>query len=206
MYIVHYKKFMLLQNLMNSDEERTTKKLIQYQREFKIDGTWYNELDRISKQYGISLNSNNLKVKSKWKEYVKSKIREKINAESNEKKNNMTKLRHQKEQNFNMQQYIQNTTITRVRDLIRVKLELLDIGKNQGQENRKCFACKTEDERSEHIIECSEVHKMTKVNACKWEKEMMSDRNHLTEVYLLLKKYISMRDNENNRTTSCSEE
>ena len=108
---------------MNSDEDRTAKKLIQHQKECSIEESWYGELMRVGKKYEIELNNNNMiKTKSKWKQYVKDKIRHKITAESEEKKNSMTKLRHQKQQEFCMQQYIKETSITRIQDLLRVNM------------------------------------------------------------------------------------
>ena len=40
--------------------------------------------------------------------------------------------------------------------LMRTRLELCDIGRNQGNE-RKCKGCKQEEETIEHIMECREV-------------------------------------------------
>ena len=50
---------------MNSDDERTTKRLIQYQKEHTIDGSWYDELVKTSKEYGIIIDNDMIKVKSK---------------------------------------------------------------------------------------------------------------------------------------------
>ena len=173
---------------MYSDDDRTTKKLIQHQKEYMINGSWYGELMIISKEYEIELNNSMLKIKSKWKQYVKNKIKNKIVAESEEKRSSMPKLRHQKQQEFCMQQYIKETNIVRIQDLIRVKLELLDIGKNQGQADRQCYACKKEDETSEHIISCSKIYEITETtDIIEWNNETMSDRSQLN---------ISCRDNE----------
>ena len=199
MYIVHYKKFMLYQNLMNSDDERTTKRLIQYQKEHTIDGSWYDELVKTSKEYGIIIDNDMIKVKSKWKQYVKTKIKQKVVAESNEKKRMMTKLRHQKQQDYCMQQYIKETNIVRIQDLIRVKLKMLDIGKNQGQKDRKCYGCKKENETTEHITSCNKVQEILETTeTIKWNNEMMSDHSQLTKIYLLLQKYMKCRDDEIN--------
>ena len=192
--IVHYKRFMLYQNLITSDDERRAKRLIQYQKEFMIDGSWYEGLDIISKEYGINLNSNIIKTKSKWKTYVKSKIRAKLKTDSESKKNSMTKLRHQRKQEFCMQKYVNNTSITRIGDLLRVKLELLDVGKNQGHENRKCYCCNLENETTEHITSCSEVCEATQMDSIEWNEEMMSDRNHLQRMYQIIKRYIRIRE------------
>ena len=63
---------------MNSDDERTTKRLIHYQKEHTIDGSGYGELVNTSKEYGIIIDNDMIKVKSKWKQYVKTKIKQKV--------------------------------------------------------------------------------------------------------------------------------
>ena len=182
---------------MKSDDERTAKRLILYQKKIAIEGSWYDGIEKISKEYGIILENKIIETKSKWKKYVKTKIMQKVINESNEKKMMMTKLRHQKTQEFSMQPYIKETNINRIRDLIRVKLEMLDIGKNQGQENRKCYGCKNSDETTEHITACSEVQKILKTTTTEkvpWNDEMMSDKSHLKKIYNLVQKYIKCRE------------
>ena len=66
-------------------------------------------------------------TKLRWKNYVKKKIQNYVQRQSNEKKEK-TKLRHQKGQKFEMQEYLQEKTITRAGDLLRAKLELLNFG------------------------------------------------------------------------------
>ena len=155
-------------------------------------------MDKISQEYGIDLNSNFLSIKYKWKEYIKSKIREKVISDSEKKKNSMTKLRHQRKHDFCMQEYINNSSITRVGDLLCVKLELLDVGKNHGHEERKCHACKLEAETTEHIISCNKLYEEIQTEPIEWREEMMSNRNHLQKLYHVIKRYIKYRDASGN--------
>jgi hypothetical protein len=48
--VINYKKLMLLQNLMASNDSRTTKKLIAYQKKYGIEASWYVSVDKIGKQ------------------------------------------------------------------------------------------------------------------------------------------------------------
>ena len=131
---INYKKLMLFQNLLNAEESRMVKQLIKQQKDYNIEGSWYNQLVDICEEYQIDLeNEKILKFKQKWKIYVKKQIKLKITTKADEKKMTMKKLRHQKGQDFCMQAYIKETGIWRIRDIIRVKLELLDIGRNQGE-------------------------------------------------------------------------
>ena len=122
------------------------------------------------------------KVKSKWKQYVRTKIKQKVVAESNEKKRMMTKLRHQKQQDYCMQQYIKETNIVRIRDLIRVKLEMLDIGKNQGQKDRKCYGCKKENQgqKDRKCYGCKKENQGQKDRKCYGCKKENETTEHIT--------------------------
>ena len=91
----------------------------------------------------------------------------------------MTKLRHQKEQSYILQNYIKETNICRVRDLIKVKLELFDIGKNQGK-NRLCWGCNQVDETTEHIIACKHVKKLVRDKKSVIMNQMSDRTNYST--------------------------
>jgi len=94
-----------------------------------------------------------------------------------------------------MQPYIKETSISKVSDLLLVKLELLDIGKKQGWEDRKCYACKMVAESTEHIISCSDVYELVGGHDIKWNTDLMNNHIHLMGIFFLLKKYIRIRSN-----------
>ena len=50
-----YKKLMLYHNLMNSDEERMAKKLVEVQKESKIEQCWYAEMRKEAEEIGIDV-------------------------------------------------------------------------------------------------------------------------------------------------------
>ena len=178
---------MLYQNLFNSDKGRFARRIIMNQKEYMIQNTWYSELLLASNKYSINLTGAETKKKSEWKREVKEKIKKSIEELSNNKVMQMTKLRHQRMQKLERQQYLNETTISRVSDLLRTKLEMMDIGKNLKSNGRKCFACKVEEERTEHILVCNEIRrKITKGG--RGELRINSDRNDLTTNYQLLYK------------------
>jgi hypothetical protein len=190
--LLNYKKFMLLQNLMTSDDSRVTKNLVVYQRTFEIEASWYSNLEKNGRSYGIQMENESLiENKQAWKKHVKEQIHLKVVEKSKAKIESMIKLRHQNDQSFGMQDYIRETHIWRIRDLIRVKLELLDIGKNQGS-NRLCCGCHITDENTEHVICCEQAKKL--VGRKTPNLNAMSDRNNLLELYDYLATYIKKRD------------
>ena len=191
--IINYKKLMLLQNLRTSDDSRITKKLVAYQKEYKIEASWYVSVDEMGKQHAIQMeNEELLENKTAWKKHIKEQIHHKVTEKSRGKINTMTKLRHQKQQSFTMQSYIQETNIWRVRDLIKVKLELLDIGKNYGK-NRLCYGCKQSEETTEHIIVCKYAREFVG-GECLANLDTMSDRKNLLQLYDFISTYIERRN------------
>ena len=67
----------------------------------------------------------------------------------------MTKLRHLKGK-FERQEYSKQVGIKEASEWIRVRLEIKDIGKNQGQ-GRTCVGCGRENESTEHILQCQDT-------------------------------------------------
>ena len=112
--------------IFNHLSSRCAKQNIIYQRKYEIEASWYNNLEKIGKQYEIQMTNEELLLnKPAWKKHVKEQINRIVVEKSKKNIESMTKLRHQKDQSFIMQDYIKETNIWRIRDLIRVKLELL---------------------------------------------------------------------------------
>ena len=134
-----------------------------------------------------------------WKKHVKEKIRSSVEKKSDEMKKTMKKLRHQLNQDFRKQPYIMNTSISCVPNLLRVKLEMLDIGKNiGGDSNRICLGCKRDEEKTEHITKCHEAKALVAKDNNKINTDNMkinSEKNDLWRVYRFIKNYMNIRDN-----------
>ena len=93
-----------------------------------------------------------------------------------------------------MQEYLQETTITRAGDLLRVKLlrELLDLGKNiGGNPERLCCYCRVAKETTEHILNCNKVEDLI---TNKTGNIDMSNKNNLNKIHDCIKDYICSRD------------
>ena len=191
--ILNYKKLMLLQNLITSDDSRLTKKLIEHQKNFQVEASWYVNVKNIANEYEIDIDDeNNLEIKQRWKKYIKEKILKNIITRSERKTESMKKLRHQMKQSFSMQAYIKETNICRVKDLIKCKLEMLDIGGNHGN-NRTCYGCNRSEETTEHIINCTSTKNLIgiKNRIC---IDNMSDKSTLMKLHNFMKAYIEKRD------------
>ena len=67
----------------------------------------------------------------------------------------MAKLRHLKG-SHERSEYLKEVGIKEASDVMRIRLELKDIGSNQGQQ-RTCDGCKNEKESREHILQFEET-------------------------------------------------
>ena len=203
--ILNYKKMMLLQNLLASDDSRMAKNLIIHQKKFEVEASWYVNVNNIGKHYVIQMeNEELLNNKQAWKKHVKEQIYKNIVERSEEKIKTMTKLRHQKEQRFIMQSYIHETNIYRIRDLFKVKLELHDIGRNHGKD-RLCLGCNQAEETTEHIIACKHLKEsMEHDNPASLDK--MSDRTNLLHLHNFISTYIERRNAQEQEESSSEDQ
>ena len=79
----------------------------------------------------------------------------------------MKKLRHQRSQEFQRKNYLLETAISEATDIIRMRLEMNDIGNNQGR--KRLCRCGEGEETAEHIVNCITVARNMKAKILiKW--------------------------------------
>ena len=66
----------------------------------------------------------------------------------------MRKLRHLRQSKFEQKQYLKEATSSEAADILRMRLEMFDIGNNQGR-SRICIC--GQPESLEHIVTCRKV-------------------------------------------------
>ena len=75
-------------------------------------------------------------------------------------------------------------------EFIRVRLEMKDIGKNQGQ-GRTCAGCSRETESTEHIMKCQETSDMIGIKGdLMWINGKVEELRKITN---FINKYIEKR-------------
>ena len=74
--LLTYKKLMLYHNLINSDDDRIGKIIVEAQENSGLDGCWFYEVKMEAEEVGIELKKDQVKgkMKSRWKREVKKKI------------------------------------------------------------------------------------------------------------------------------------
>ena len=180
---------MLLQDIVQSDKERLGKKIVESQKKDKEE-SWYSETE-VCKGYEIEIEKAELVKKKDWKRMVKEGIKKKIEKEMTIKEQEMRKMRHQVGDKFERKLYVKEMGVGEVAEIMRTRLELWDIGNNQGK-NRKCVC--DEKETVEHIMECEEIRSvMVKNNNKEWLRETRETWK-LKEITRWIKEYIERRD------------
>ena len=72
---VNYRKLMLYHRIVNSDDGRTIKKILEHQKRYDREGTWYHDVKRLCIMYGIKGDVSNT-LKSQWKRRLKAKYKQ----------------------------------------------------------------------------------------------------------------------------------
>ena len=91
-------------------------------------------------------------------ELDKKRLQKEIEEKLYQKRREMTKLQHLKGSHERIE-YLKEVGIKEASDIIRIRLELKDIGSNQGQQ-RTSAGCRNEKESTEHIMQCKETWEM----------------------------------------------
>ena len=149
-----YKKLMIYHTLINSDEERTAKKVVIIQEILKHEQCWYGNVRTEAENIGIKLNRNRLlgMKKSNWKKFVKKKIQEAFQKEFEEKKKCMKKLRFLNSKA--VQTYLQQLTNQEARMAIIIRLNMLECMTHNFGVRKSCSLCGNVNDTTEHAFEC----------------------------------------------------
>lgn len=188
--VVNYHRLMFYQNALQSEEGRLAKEIIEGQQ--KITGvTWTSVTKEIGDKYGIDIDQEKVKSTStrEWKKDIKEKINKVIEDEWREKSNKMKKLRHIKGGGFGLKKYISQSKVEETANLMRIRLEMNDIGNNLGN-NRNC-SC-GERETIEHLLDCDLVRE--KIDEQVTIESLKEDNKvKLEKIRRWIEKYISIR-------------
>ena len=148
---------MLYHTLMNSDDERVAKKVIEEQENKQIDGCWFYETKEEAAAIGVVLKKDVVTVKTKpqWKDEVKTAVTREYERLCEEKISSMTKLRFLGEVKA-CNSYMQTVHNEDYTTAMKIRLNMMDmVTKNFGGRDN-CILC-GEADSTEHIMECNGV-------------------------------------------------
>ena len=85
-YVIKFKKLMLYHNIMRSEDNRLTKKVIEQQKIYGYRECWYGEVKEMAEELNIKLEKVDRRetTKSKWKKGAKENIQK--NQSNNQQK------------------------------------------------------------------------------------------------------------------------
>ena len=123
---IGYRRAMLVQNILKSDDRRLSKRVIEEQKEEdEDDDTIYRTTKDHLDKYGIDINEIANMEKSKLKKLLKDKINEEMKKMVEKAAGNMTKLRFIKVDNFERQKYIYELKGHECIQAIKTRLNML---------------------------------------------------------------------------------
>lgn len=187
---IAYKKLMLFHNIMNSEDERVTKKLIKIQMDDDRDGTWYDDVKKYKEKYEIKMKVTET-IKSKWKKEVKQQIRKHTEKEIRTRCNEMKKTRTVKDDVYEMKQYLKNNTVNEVKGIMMTRLHMtkLECNYQSSKNSTKCPLCGKESDEginTEHYFGCSATVHLARI----WETEEDDIRSNEVEELRRAKNFI----------------
>ena len=147
---IWYRKFMWYHQLLNSDDRRHAKKVLEIQ--MTEDNNWYTELQQYANANDIETNKELMtKVSySEYKQYVKQKIRAKVDQELKDAQKVKTKLRWIKP--GKVQNYLQECSIVEATRIMKLRLHMGAVRANYG--GGLCRKCGVVEETTEHALAC----------------------------------------------------
>ena len=157
MLVLTYKKIMLYHNIVNSDDRRVAKKIVQEQEKSGFRDCWFGNVKEEGERIGMKIHENVVKgkLKSKWKKEVKRKIRDMFRKGVEEKKKTSKKMRFLKRSGSDT--YLPEIFNEDARTAIKIRLNMIDwISDNYGK-RENCPLCGHED-NTEHVIDCTSVN------------------------------------------------
>ena len=178
-YKIEYKKVMLFQNIIQSDEKRLIKEIVEDQIRDPYGKCWVKGIIEICSKYNISIQEVRNMSKMALKKEIKIRINDCVEKEIEEKKKVMKKLRFI--EGFNKNQYLKTLGTKDAITILKTRLNMLDIKANfRGKyRDETCDLCETEEDSTEHLFNCEKLksllNKDTSLDALKDPTSKLSE-------------------------------
>ena len=150
---IEMKKIMLLNNLMNSKNNRLVKEIITEQIDNPWKNCWVEKVKLILEKYKLNIIEVITKEKKQLKGIIENKIQKELEQELNT--NKTTKQRFIKE--FKQKEYIKTLEFKQCIVMIKTRLNMIETKcnyKNKFKDDLKCKLCDNENDTTEHLLQC----------------------------------------------------
>ena len=179
-----YRKIMLYQNLMQSDDNRLAKNIVVGQKQDEDNDTFYATVKVMTKSLDIDVDSVDAMSKEELKKEIKKQIGKKMVVVVNNQLH-LKKMRFVKEQiEFKRKKYIEEMDASAAVQVLKTRLNMLPIyGNYKGDLSlpRPCPLCKLEDDTTEHMVMCKEIEdsNLSPENLMEEDAEMWTQINEV---------------------------
>ena len=158
---LNYRRIMLVQNILKSDDKRLCKRiLLEQEREDEDDDTLYATTRKALEKYGIDIREIANMKKSELKRKVKERIDEEMTKMIQKAASNMPKLRFMRGEKFERKRYIKEMGGYDSLQVLRTRLNMQSVYRNYKGDvklAKHCPYCLEAEDDTEHLIECKEL-------------------------------------------------
>ena len=159
-----YRKLMLYNNIMNSDDRRLSKRIILEQEETEdLNGSFFGTVLEMAKKIGVTIEQLKLTKKASLKNLLKTKLNERMAKVAYLDIAGMTKLRFLTKpiKSIIRKDYIVKLKGSEATQALRSRLNMIPIYDNYHNNitlRRLCPHCEVEDDTTEHLVSCKVFH------------------------------------------------
>ena len=179
-----YRKIMLYQNLVQSDDNRLAKNIVVGQKQDAEKDTFYETVKVMTRSLDIDVDSVDAMSKEELKKEIKKQIGKKMVVVVNNQLH-LRKMRFVKEQiDFKRRRYIEEMDAPAAVQVLKTRLNMIPIYGNYKGDlslSRPCPLCKLEDDTTEHMITCKEIEdsNLSPENLMEEDSEMWTQINEV---------------------------
>ena len=153
-----YVTMMLYHEIMNSDNNRKSKEVIENQILYnRVTNTIYGKVISIGKETNIDVSVVTAVSKSKWKKLCKDKIIEVMIKRLRHEMENKTKSRFVQNDRWEKKKYIEQLDGWIAIDVLKIRLNMWPLKMNYKKSNEEeylCPKCNLQNDTTEHIVSC----------------------------------------------------
>ena len=143
---------------MQSKNERLLKEIITDQINNTWKNCWTEQVKDIIKKYDLSIEELITKEKKQLKILIENKINLGLQKQLNINKDNLTKQRFINE--YKQKDYIKDLQFIQCITMLKIRLNMIEVKSNYKgtyKNTLKCELCKTEDDTTEHLLQCNVI-------------------------------------------------
>ena len=159
-YRIDYRRIMLIQNILKSDQRRLSKRVVmdQIEADDDEDETIYQTTKQKMDYYNIDISKIAEMSKSELKNLVKSRIGEEMEKITKVAAEKMTKLRFIKDFKCTRKKYMEEMGGFESIQTLKTRLNMLPVYANYKGDlsmESTCMLCQKAEDNTEHLLECS---------------------------------------------------